>query len=929
MKLPWSLQFLGGLRATSADNNVVSHFRTQKTGSLLAYLATFPRHPHSREVLIDRFWPDDDMDAARQSLRVALASLRRVLEPQGTLVPGTVLIADRAFVYLAEGAFLSDAQAFEAAVCHAERPHPQAQIAGGAQIEDWEAALALYGGEFLPGYYDDWVLTERERLCTLWQNAHVRLAACCEAVGDWRRGLAVLDALLADGEENSTGVLWAEARKIRASLAAKNTACAARADAEAVVSPAQALLPSDTFCGRHDEIAQLQKLLADPNARLVTLTGPGGTGKTRLVLQTAALIGKSGEVPVYVAPLASLFDARRLPDALGDALHLPRLKGTENPDSAVLDAVIARLNDGPPALLVLDNFEQIAGVEAARTLRVLLARAPHITCFATSQRRVGVPGERLFAVPTLPLPDAVSLFCDRARAANPDFTLSTNALRADVEALCAELEGIPLAVELAAAWSGVLSPAEMHERLQERFALLSSRRVDKTDRHRSLWAAIAWSYDILPRDLRQTLARLSVFRGGWTMEAAQVIASVSDDSGMPESLARLCERSLLVCMDGTLSGIMRFGMLSSIREFVQERLSETEQADVSQKHAHYFAGLVEEAKTHLRSAGHNAWTKRLHDEMPNIRHALQWHAEHSASESVPATNYLLFVCAFFAFGRHSGLLRDAREHIELSLARTSRAEKTPPLETARASAINCAGLVAWMQGDVGGAETFFEQARAFWQTQNDVKGVGLVLGNLALLAMERDELQKAWDLCNEALPYLKQVGDKKPIANVLGTMGNARLEQERWAEGRAYHEESLVLYRQLGDTDGVSIALASLGYAAQHEGDFPAASAYYKESLEIRRDLGDKWRVAFSLVSIANLLWAQKNALPALTLYAATEKLRTDLGAPMAESRRQEFDEKQAAMRKHAGPSASDKSHTKGANMDYEAAVAFALHSVS
>ena len=267
MKLPWSLQFLGGLRATSADNNVVSHFRTQKTGSLLAYLATFSRHPHSREVLIDRFWPDDDMDAARQSLRVALASLRRVLEPPETLLPGTVLIADRAFVCLAEGAFTTDTQAFEAALRHAERPQPQAQIAGGAQIQDWETAIALYGGEFLPGFYDDWVLSERERLHTLWQNAHVRLAACCEAVGDWRRGLAVLDALLVSGEENSVGVLWAEARKLRASLSAKqNAARAAHTTPDGVLSPAQALLPSDTFCGRHEEIAQLQKLLADPNA---------------------------------------------------------------------------------------------------------------------------------------------------------------------------------------------------------------------------------------------------------------------------------------------------------------------------------------------------------------------------------------------------------------------------------------------------------------------------------------------------------------------------------------------------------------------------------------------------------------------------------------------------------------------------------------
>ncbi len=933
MKLPWSIQLLGGLRAHSADNVVVGHFRTQKTGALFAYLATHFRHPQSRETLIERFWPDDDFDAARQSLRVALAFLRRALEPEGT-EPNSVLLADRVFVRLSEDAFSTDVCAFEAAIRRAQTPTssaPAAALEIGARVSAWEEAIAAYGGPFLPGYYDDWILAERDRLHEIWCDAHVRLAACCDQSGDWRRGLAALDALasVSEAEGDSPDCAWSrDARALRERLQGKQKAAQSRmAPVSETVSPLQALLPTDGFWGREKEIADLRERFHDKTARLVTLTGPGGTGKTRLVLQAASSIAESSgdgsPIPVHIAPLAALFDPARLPDAISDALGLPRAKSA-NAD-AILDAVIARLSDGPPALLVLDNVEQIAGSETARVVGALLAGAPHITCFATSRRRIGVPGERLFAVPPLPLPDSVALFAGRAQAVNDDFDLTSGANQSDVEALCKELEGSPLAIELAAAWSAALSPVEIRERLHERFALLSSRKGEKTDRHRSLWAAIAWSYDLLPRDLQKTWARLSVFRDGWTLDAARAVTGDSDE--IAESLARLRERSLLVSLHGAHTGSLRFGMLPSLREFAQEQMDALD--DSRQKHAEFFSDLLKAAKPQLRGKQHAYWMKRLDDEMPNLRYALAYFSSLVKSDAACAEQYLFFASAFSEFCRHRGYISDAREQLDLALARTAAL----PLESserqiARAAAVNASGLVAWMQGDTERATSDFETARAVWKAQNDIKGLGRVLGNLALLAMEHEEQERAWSLCDEALPLLKQIGDLKPIANALGTMGNARLEQERWDEGRAYHEESLALYRELGDTDGVSIALASLGYAAQHQADYLAARAFYKESLQIRHDLGDKWRVAFSLVSIGNLLWAQKIAAPALTLYAAAEKLRADLGAPVSSYRQKEFDEKQAAMRAHIGAAHADKAQAKGDGLDYEGAVAYARYAL-
>ena len=346
-----------------------------------------------------------------------------------------------------------------------------------------------------------------------------------------------------------------------------------------------------------------------PSTRLVTLTGPGGSGKTRLALEATRQItdhtGSRFLGPVCFVPLADLSDARLIPAAIAEALALPRAD-----DAEPLGQIVAALAGLPPALLILDNFEHLVE-RGAPLILALLTRLPALTCLVTSRRRLSLPGEREcpvppLSVPPLFLPDApetpalvaqaagVQLFVDRAQATRPDFQL-TRGNAAAVAALCRSLEGIPLAIELVAARAMALTPAQMNARLVQRFELLTSRREDKENRHRSLWAALAWSYDLIPPPLRRFFAGLSVFRGGCTAEAAQ---AVCEEPSALECLTQLRERSLVIVEHEGAEP--RFRLLETLREFAGEQLTEGHRERLRARHEEWFLGLAEESRSALR-----------------------------------------------------------------------------------------------------------------------------------------------------------------------------------------------------------------------------------------------------------------------------------------------------------------------------------------
>jgi predicted ATPase len=508
----WHVRVLGGLEARSGDVTL-KHFVSHPIAALLARLALQPQRFHPREELVELLWPGVGLDVGRNRLRNAISSLRRLLEPPGS-PPGAVLIADRVGLRLAPGATRCDALEFERRV----------------RERHFDDARSWYGGELLPGFYEDWVQDERARFAALLERAE------------------------------SAPIDVTEQAITSAAAGPITTARTSRA------------LPGylTGYFGREEEKLQLAAEVAEH--RLVTLTGMGGAGKTRLAVEVARHI--TGFDLVGFAALADCANAAQSAAQLRVALQL-------TPASESLDSVVAFLLGAKP-LLVLDNFEHLVAVDGVELVESLLQRLPDLHILVTSRRALLLPGEREFSLAPLPQPEpgsglqsvarspSVAMFVDRARNVRPDFQVTERNHEA-LAALCCALEGMPLAIELAASRSRAFTPKDMHAALAQRFVLLTrpgTRSGGVTLRHDSLRAAIDWSWQLLGVRQQRFLAALSVFRGGCTAASAQAVCGQDDAR---ESLEELVADSL-VRADLDAGGSMRFGMLEMIRDFLSEQL---------------------------------------------------------------------------------------------------------------------------------------------------------------------------------------------------------------------------------------------------------------------------------------------------------------------------------------------------------------------
>ena len=848
MDAPWRIQLLGALRAEMGDLKV-TRFATSRVAVLLARLALHPRRAHSREELCDLLWPDADLGAARLSLRVAIASLRRQLEPP-PLIHGSVLLADRSFVGLNLVAFRCDVADFEAAL-----------TAAGDGPETLARAAALYGGDLLPGFYDDWIVEERERLAALHEE-------CCAQ-------------------------LQQEGRAARTSI--PPYAAVAEADAAApACAPRLVRLPLQftRFFGREGEVAHIAALLAASDTRLVTLSGPGGVGKTRLALEAARQVADHSGGLVCFVPLADLSDAHLIPDAVAAALGLARAD-----DAAPLDEVTAALSDLPPALLVLDNFEQLVERGAPLVLS-LLTRLPTLTCLVTSRRRLGLPGEH--EVPILPLPvppppdappetpaqvsqsAAVRLFVDRAQAARPDFQL-TRGNAAAVSSLCRHLEGIPLAIELVAARAMALSPAQMDERLAHRFEVLTSRRGDKDGRHRSLWAAVAWSYDLIPIPLQRFFAGLSVFRGGCTAEAA---AAVCEEPSALEFLTQLRERSLVTVEHGGAEP--RFRLLETLREFAEEQLDPEDRAWLRVRHCDHFTALAQSAAVALRGPHQAQWLECLSADDDNLRAALD--TAHDAAHAGTDTDgtELRLAAALTQFWAMRGHLREGGKRLRAALEHGADA---PP--ALRAAALHGASFLAYWQGDYPATQAYSEAALRCWDPSDPVgplksrqmlanaqlyqghyeqaklnftlaltqaralEGDGghhstPSLGGLAIIANWQGDYAQARALYAAAVCIHEAGGDHRNLAFALYNQGEIERALGEAAQAQQCFERSLALCRALG-SGPLGLVQVSLALTALDRGEHDTARALFAESLAVSRETGEEGDTAVALRGLARL----------------------------------------------------------------------------
>jgi predicted ATPase len=623
------------------------------------------------------------------------------------------------------------------------------------------------------------------------------------------------------------------------------------------------------FFGRQQEIKQLCEVLLPPGGHLATLTGPGGSGKTRLAVEVAARLAELFHGAVWFVPLLDLSEPRLIVDAMRDALRLPRL-----PNGEPLEQVEEALSR-QRSLLVLDNFEQLL-VDGAQTVQALRESVPTLALLVTSRQRLNLPGEREYPAPCLPTPrgpdtperlvlcESVQLFVDRAQAVRPDFQV-TRGNAAAVAALCERLEGIPLALELAAARAQVFTAAQMLAHLKRRFKLLEGRQPDQDRRHRSLWDTLDWSYQLLSPALQQFFTRLSIFRGGWTAAAASAVCAVTDASLTHQYLEQLRGCSLILAEEDRDQ--MRFRMLETLREYAAQRLTPGEQLEAARRHLGYYLTLAEQAEPKLRGPMQQQWFERLDSEQENLETALAWVVERQDVKTVSR-----LVAALAPFWRLRGYVSPLQEQ-RFKLAISPDAFACSPAATAAVLSD-----LAWYEGTCEGARALQEKILAIRQGLGDPNGIAHSLQALGNLAEERGDYDEAHSFFGESLAIWRELDDQKGIADLLHCLGLLAQQQSDYGTARTSYEEALAIRRTLGDRNGIAGSLHRLGNLAEEQGDYQRARSLQEESLATRRELGYKSGVAHSLYSLGLVAFRQGNCQEAQTLFQESMEIRRAIG---------------------------------------------------
>ncbi|HVH73138.1 MAG TPA: tetratricopeptide repeat protein [Candidatus Dormibacteraeota bacterium] len=534
-----------------------------------------------------------------------------------------------------------------------------------------------------------------------------------------------------------------------------------------------------------------------------------------------------------------------------------------------------------PMLFLLDNFEHL--IQAARTLAELLAIGPNLKILVTSRAALHVYGEHEFPVPALAVPDsrsmpsleavsqypAVALFVQRAVAANPDFALNLQNAPA-VTQICVRLDGLPLAIELAAARIKVLSPSSMRARLASRLQFLTGGARDLPQRQQTLRAAIDWSYDLLSAAEQKLFRRLSVFAGGCTLEGVEAVCNTKSDLDLDllEGVGSLVDKSLLQQVEQP-NGESRFVMLETIREYAREKLEASlEEASTKRAHAAYCLVLAEEEATE-QSAGERAeWMERLVLEHDNFRAALEWLTETGDEEWG-----LRLGAALFRFWEAREYLAEGRDRLGKLLKIAGAAAPTK----ARVRALFAAGVLAGEQGDYSSADSLIRESLDLARQLRDKQGVAVSLNALAVFARDRGDVAVAYSLFEESLMLWKELGDQKAVARSLSNLANVVKLQSDYSRARSLYAECLLIFQGLGDRTGVAWSLNCQGDVARDQGDSATARTLYEQGLALFRELDDRWGIAGTLADLGSLAREEQNWPTALSLYRESLRVFQEL----------------------------------------------------
>lgn len=935
-----------------------------KTLPLLAYLLLNRMAPLPRSTVAFTLWPDLDEESARSNLRRHLYELRRALPPASNDLPWVNVDSTTVQWNPAASCWL-DVAAFEDAC---RTPDKLAEV------------IELYQGDLLPAVDEEWLIFERERLRTAFLTALAQLIEQRRSAGDYVGAIDAAATLLrheplredvvrtlmtlrADSGDLPGALL--EYRRfeqaLRRELDAPPTAeTSAHYDALArravtqdalrhapepmsTAAPPSAAAPAPSappahrhnlpaqltsFVGRTQELADIRVLLGRSQApvRLLTLVGPGGSGKTRLALEAAARLLEEDIFPdgVFFTPLAALTDPDEVVAALATTLRVTESGG------ALKERLLARLQ-GQRLLLVLDNFEHVDA--AAPLIAELLAAAPGLAFLVTSRVALRIYGEQEYPVAPLPLPDlddlpayerlahipSIELFIIRSRAVNPAYALRPEDAAVIAE-ICVRLDGLPLAIELAAARSKLYPPAALLARLSNRLAFLENRARDAEQRHQTLRATLDWSYRLMGAAEQKLLARLAVFARSFTAEAAEAVCgdAAFDVLG---ALSALCDHSM-VQPTQTERGV-RFVMLTTVHDYAEQLLDSSDRATLQQRHAAYYDEFAQQAGRHVYGAQQMAWLVALREEEDNLRAALRWSL--TAGAAPARVLYGMHIARGLArFWQISGRIAEGRSWFDQTVAVLDVAPITEQVEV-----LGQAGLFAQLQGDHAAALVFQERALTLARTAGDTALLAYALYTLGSSFGRAGDAQRAAEMLAECLALRRQlypgIVTDAQMALTLNNLAVSYVNSGRLEEAEALYIESLAIKRRNDDKVGVATALANLGDLAMRRGDYERAAVYKRGSIELRIALDDQLGLTKALDQMAELAVLRADYQRAATLFAAASAAYERLHAQRTAHITIEMNAFLTSIQQNMTPESYQRAAQMGQRMTLDEAVRFAL----
>ncbi|MBA2714862.1 MAG: tetratricopeptide repeat protein, partial [Rubrobacteraceae bacterium] len=969
---------LGGFRVSVGTRTIQdSQWRLSKAANLVKLLGLSPGHRLHREQMMDLLWPELGRKAASNNLRQTLHAARRAFASDPAESSRYLALEDESLVLCSDGPLWVDVEAFEQAANTARRSR---------ELTAHEAALDLYAGDLLPAdLYEEWAEEHRRRLREVYLSLLLGLARLHEERGDYERSIEALQRTVAEessNEEAHAGLMrlyalsdrWGEAlaqydrlrqalsrqlgtgpgettRRLRDQIAVgrvKGNLPTGTPQEEPDANKHNLPAPRTSFVGREQEMIEVKRALA--MTRLLTLTGAGGSGKTRLALEVAKDLTMSYPDGVWLTELAPLTESELVPHAVIRALGVREQQGRP-----LTDTLLAALRHRD-MLLVLDNCEHLAD-PVARLLDTLLDACLRVRVLATSRETLGLEGEAVWRVSSLSVPDtyrlpadeemahydAVRLFLDRARLRLPGFNLTPDNT-AIVAEICQKLDGIPLAIELAAAKVKVLSVGQIARRLDDSLGLLTSRGRIALPRHRTLRGTLDWSYALLPEEERILFRRLSVFVAGFTLGTAERICAGNGlvEGDVLELLSHLVDKSLVLVIEGEDEA--RYRLLETVRQYAEEKLSSSgEEVAVRSRHARLYLELAEHADSELTGARQEVWLDRLEAELANLWAALRWCLESGESG---AEMGLRLAGALYRFCYLRGRYNEGSEWFERALSRGNaspaplrakalygagyllflqceyeRAEELlkeslalyRELDDGRgvASSLQVLGSVARERRIYAEAEAYHKESLTLWRALGDKGGAARSINSLGFAAWLQEKYDRAVKLCIESLKEFRHLGDVQGIVWALINLGSAALYGGNLGRAKALLEEilgsaalcggnlsqaevllreSLERSRRLGYREGIAWSCNQLGVAAYQRGDYEGAEALLRESLGVHRDLGDRWRMSSVLEGLAEAACVQGHLERASRLFGAAEALRETIDAPIPPCERADHD---------------------------------------